>query len=66
MRDAKSFLAILLPCVFFWMDKKLVSGLICLGLQITLVGWIPAALWAFTVLKKSRKQAANPELGEIG
>ena len=39
-------LAILLPCVVFFTIKKPISGIICLVLQITLIGWIPAALWA--------------------
>jgi uncharacterized membrane protein YqaE (UPF0057 family) len=40
------FLAIFLPfSVFFTMGRPM-AGIICLILQITLIGWIPAALWA--------------------
>ena len=30
---------------FFAMDRR-VPGLVCLGLQASLVGWLPAAIWA--------------------
>lgn len=39
-------LAILLPFVVFFTIKKPIAGIICLILQITLIGWIPAAIWA--------------------
>jgi uncharacterized membrane protein YqaE (UPF0057 family) len=26
---------------------KFFSGIICLVLQLTLIGWLPAAIWAF-------------------
>ena len=46
------FLAIFLPfMVFFTIGRPLV-GIICLILQITLIGWIPAALWAVYALSQ--------------
>jgi len=39
-------LAIFLPFFVFFTIKKPISGVICLLLQITLIGWIPAAIWA--------------------
>lgn len=39
-------LAILLPWLQFFTIKKPISGIICLILQITLIGWIPAAIWS--------------------
>ena len=39
-------LAILLPWLQFFTIKKPISGVICLILQITLIGWIPAAIWS--------------------
>jgi uncharacterized membrane protein YqaE (UPF0057 family) len=39
-------LAIFLPFVVFFTIKKPISGIICLILQLTLIGWIPAAIWA--------------------
>lgn len=39
-------LALLLPFSVFFTIGRPFSGLICLVLQITLIGWIPAAIWA--------------------
>lgn len=39
-------LAILLPWLSFILRGKILSGIICLVLQCTLIGWLPAALWA--------------------
>ncbi len=47
-------LAILLPWVSFLLRGKLLSGIVCLILQITLIGWIPAAFWAVTSLNNAR------------
>lgn len=40
------FLAIFLPFLSFFTIDRPVAGIVCLILQITLLGWIPAALWA--------------------
>ena len=39
-------IAIFLPFLVFFTIRRPLSGIICLILQITLIGWIPAALWA--------------------
>lgn len=39
-------IALLLPWLAFFTIGRPIAGLICLILQITLVGWIPAAIWA--------------------
>lgn len=39
-------LAIFLPFLLFFTIGRPIAGIICLILQITLIGWIPAALWA--------------------
>jgi uncharacterized membrane protein YqaE (UPF0057 family) len=39
-------LAILLPWLSFLLRGKILSGIVCLVLQCTLIGWLPAALWA--------------------
>lgn len=39
-------IAIFLPWLLFFTIGRIVAGIICLILQITLLGWIPAALWA--------------------
>lgn len=39
-------LAILLPWVQFFTIGKPIAGVICLFLQLTIIGWIPAAIWS--------------------
>ena len=39
-------LAIFLPFVVFFTIGRPIAGIFCLILQMTLIGWIPAALWA--------------------
>ncbi|HCY45101.1 MAG TPA: YqaE/Pmp3 family membrane protein [Flavobacteriales bacterium] len=39
-------IAVLLPWLSFFLRGKILTGIICLILQITLMGWIPAAIWA--------------------
>ncbi len=39
-------LAIFLPFLSFFTIGRPISGIICFVLQCTIIGWIPAALWA--------------------
>ena len=39
-------IAILLPYLLFFTIGKPFQGILCLILQCTLIGWIPAAIWA--------------------
>ncbi len=43
-------IAILIPFFLFFTIGRTMAGIICLILQITLIGWIPAALWAVYAL----------------
>lgn len=43
-------IALLLPWLTFFTIGRPIAGIICLILQITLVGWLPAALWAVYAL----------------
>lgn len=45
-------LAIFLPFTVFFTIGRPFAGIICLILQITLIGWIPAALWAVYALSQ--------------
>jgi len=45
-------LAIFLPFMVFFTIGRPIAGLICLILQITLIGWIPAAIWAVYALSQ--------------
>lgn len=45
-------LAILLPWLQFFTIGKPIAGVICLILQITVIGWIPAAIWSVYALSQ--------------
>ncbi len=45
-------LAVLLPWLLFFTIGRPVAGIICLILQVTLIGWIPAAIWAVYALSQ--------------
>lgn len=39
-------IALILPWLTFFTIGKPIAGVVCLILQITLIGWLPAAIWA--------------------
>ncbi|PWD87554.1 YqaE/Pmp3 family membrane protein [Ignatzschineria cameli] len=45
-------IAIFIPFLVFFTIGRPLAGIICLILQITLIGWIPAALWAVYALSQ--------------
>jgi len=45
-------LAILLPWLQFFTIGKPFQGIFCLLLQLTVIGWIPAALWSVYALSQ--------------
>ena len=60
-------LAIFLPWLNFFTIGKPIAGIICIILQLTLIGWLPAALWSVYALsqynteKKINKALKNKE-----
>jgi len=46
------FIALVLPWLAFFTIGRPISGIICLILQITLIGWIPAAIWAAVMVNQ--------------
>ncbi|MHB1668803.1 YqaE/Pmp3 family membrane protein [Thiomonas sp.] len=45
-------IALFLPWLTFFTIGKPISGIVCLILQLTLIGWIPAAIWAVYALSQ--------------
>lgn len=45
-------IAILLPFLLFFTIGRPIAGIICLILQLTLIGWLPAAIWAAYALSQ--------------
>ncbi|MEJ5056348.1 YqaE/Pmp3 family membrane protein [Sphingobacterium sp. MYb382] len=49
-------IAVLFPWLSFFLRGRLLRGIICLILQITLIGWLPAAIWAVASLIDTRNK----------
>lgn len=45
-------IAIVFPFVLFFTIGRPVAGIVCLALQIMIVGWLPAAIWAVYALSQ--------------
>ena len=45
-------IALILPWLTFFTIGRPLAGVICLILQITLIGWLPAAIWAVYALSQ--------------
>lgn len=43
-------IAIVLPFLAMFLKGKPIQGVLCLILQVTVVGWLPAAVWAILVV----------------
>lgn len=60
-------IAILLPFLVFFTIGRPIAGIICLILQITLIGWLPAAIWAVYALSQYKTdQKIRDALGDRG
>lgn len=55
-------LAIIFPFLSFIVRGKILTGILCFILQITVIGWLPAAIWAGMSLNNDRAQKRNEEL----
>jgi uncharacterized membrane protein YqaE (UPF0057 family) len=45
-------LTIFLPFISFFTIGRPLAGIVCLFLQFTLIGWIPATIWAVLALSQ--------------
>lgn len=57
-----TLLAIILPFLSFLVRGRIFTGIVCLILQIILIGWIPAAIWAVVSLQNERADKRNEKL----
>lgn len=61
------FLAIFLPFISFFTIGRPFAGVICFFLQITLIGWIPAAIWAvYSLSQYKTDKKIEAALGKSG
>lgn len=59
---AMTLIAILIPWLSFFLRGKPFAGILCVILQISLIGWIPAAIWALVSLSEGRAERRNKKL----
>lgn len=45
-------ICLILPWLGFFTINRPISGIICLILQITVIGWLPASIWAIYSLSQ--------------
>ena len=55
-------LALFLPWLACFSIGMIGSGIICLILQLTMIGWMPAAIWAFFAINNFYADRRNDEL----
>lgn len=56
-------IALILPWLTFFTIGKPIQGIVCLILQITLIGWVPAAIWAVYALSQYNTDKKIREAG---
>ncbi len=59
-----TIIAIIVPWLSFLLRGKILQGIICLILQTTLIGWIPAAIWAVVSLNNARAEKRTDRIVE--
>jgi uncharacterized membrane protein YqaE (UPF0057 family) len=55
-------LALFLPWLVFFTMGEVLSGFICLILQLTVIGWLPATIWAFFAINNFYAERRNDKL----
>jgi uncharacterized membrane protein YqaE (UPF0057 family) len=56
-------IALLVPWFLFFTIGRVFAGIICLILQLTLIGWVPAAIWAVYALSQYQTDKKIANLG---
>jgi uncharacterized membrane protein YqaE (UPF0057 family) len=54
--------AVLLPWLALLLRGHILQALLCLVLQLTLLGWIPAAIWAVVVVNNDAQERRHQQL----
>ncbi|MGD0561630.1 MAG: YqaE/Pmp3 family membrane protein [Roseiarcus sp.] len=55
-------LALFLPWLAFFTMGMILSGIVCLILQLTIIGWLPATIWAFFAINNYYSEKRNEKL----
>ncbi len=54
--------AVLLPWLALLLHRRIFQAAFCLGLQLTLLGWLPAAIWAVIVINSDQRDRQYREM----
>jgi uncharacterized membrane protein YqaE (UPF0057 family) len=54
--------AILLPWLALMVRGRVFQGILCLLLQVSLLGWIPAAIWAVLVVNNDNADRRHRQM----
>lgn len=57
-------IAIIFPGISFLLRGKILAAIIAFILQITLVGWLPVAIWAVVSLNNEKNEKRIQEMEE--
>jgi len=52
-------IAVLFPSLSFLLRGKILTAILCFVLQIVIIGWIPASIWAVASLLDERSKKRN-------
>lgn len=55
-------IALFCPWFVFFTMGKLFQGLLCLFLQITIIGWLPATIWSFFSISDYNRKKENDRI----
>jgi uncharacterized membrane protein YqaE (UPF0057 family) len=60
-------IALILPWLTFFTIGKPMAGILCLILQITVIGWLPATIWAvYSLSQYKTDKKIEKALGQRG
>jgi uncharacterized membrane protein YqaE (UPF0057 family) len=51
-----------MPFLALLLDGRVFQAAFCLGLQLTLIGWIPAAIWAVIMVNRAAQDRRYREM----
>ena len=58
-------LALLLPGLSMMLDGHLFRGILCAFLQATIIGWLPAAVWAVLLRRQDVAHFSDEQQHEV-
>lgn len=58
------FLAVFFPCTVLLIKDNPGGFIVCMVLQASLIGWIPASIWAFSAISESEKKQSKKDTNQ--